>query len=284
MPPTSLTFTCTSSPAEAKTWFASLVEDQPLLMSVVASVADGLIADPGRHDNPRWWAGREEGADGEIVAAFMHTPPHPLHIAVATTDQAAQLAEHLAAQRDSLPGVGGRRSPAEAFRDAWTRCTGAGATTSMEVGAFDLPQRAHVPFDVPGGYRHARADELALADAWAQDFVDAIEHTHRKAGSLHDHIASGRVGFWVDTQDRPVSMAYASPANGGVTRISGVWTPPDVRGHGYASAVVASVSNEQMDLGNLCMLYTDLANPTSNKIYQAMGYRRIGDNISIEFS
>lgn len=284
MPPTSLTFTCTSSPAEAKTWFGGLIAEQPLLMSVVASVADGLIADPARYESPRWWAGRAGGEDGDVVAAFMHTPPHPLHVGVATADEAAQLADHLALQGDSLPGVGGRREQAEAFRDAWVARTGAEATTEMEVGAFDLPQRAAVPFDVPGSHRHARPEELPLADRWAQDFSDAIEHTHRKAGSLHDHIASGRVGFWVDAEDRPVSMAYASPANGGVTRISGVWTPPELRGRGYASAVVAAVSNEQMDLGHLCMLFTDLANPTSNKIYQAMGYRRIGDNISIRFA
>ena len=78
-------------------------------------------------------------------------------------------------------------------------------------------------------------------------------------------------------------MAYASPANGGVTRISGVWTPPELRGHGYASGVVAALSTARLDAGEACMLYTDLANPTSNAIYQAMGYRRVGDSISIAF-
>jgi predicted GNAT family acetyltransferase len=78
-------------------------------------------------------------------------------------------------------------------------------------------------------------------------------------------------------------MAHASLVNGGVTRISGVWTPVELRGRGYASAVVAALSSERMDAGESCMLFTDLANPTSNKIYQAMGYRRIGDNITIEF-
>ena len=78
-------------------------------------------------------------------------------------------------------------------------------------------------------------------------------------------------------------MAYASPASGGVTRISGVWTPPGLRGRGYASGVVAALSIARLDAGDACMLYTDLANPTSNAIYTAMGYRRVGDSISIAF-
>jgi predicted GNAT family acetyltransferase len=80
-----------------------------------------------------------------------------------------------------------------------------------------------------------------------------------------------------------VSMAYASPASGGVTRIAGVWTPPELRGHGYASGVVAALSAARLDAGEACMLYSDLANPTSNAIYGAMGYRRVGDSISITF-
>lgn len=281
MPPTSVTFQCTRDPAEAKSWFGRLIADEPALLSVIASVADGVLADPAQYKDRRWWAGRD--ASGQVVAAFMHTPPYPLHVAVATPEQAVALAQQLAAEWDSLPGVGGRSGPAEAFRDAWVRLTGSSARTIMEVGAFDLPARPTLPFTVTGHYRLARPEELGLVDRWAQDFSDSVEHTPRKVNSLAHRVAAGRVGFWVD-EGRPVSMAHASPANGGVTRISGVWTPVELRGHGYASAVVAALSAERMDAGESCMLFTDLSNPTSNKIYQAMGYRRIGDDITIAFS
>jgi len=281
MPLTSLSFTRTSDPAVAKSWFAGLVAREPVALSVVASVIDGLIADPTRYEGPRWWAGRT-GA-GEVVAAFMHTPPFPLHIGLAKPAEARHLAHVLAGQKDPLHGVGGMRAPAEAFRDAWVELTGSTAWTEMEVGAFDLPARPVLPFDVPGEYRHARTGELPLVDQWAHDFVDAVHDTPQRAPSLAAHVAAARVGFWVDS-GRPVSMAYASVSNGGVTRISGVWTPPALRGRGYASGVVAALSAERMDEGERCMLFTDLANPISNKIYQAMGYRRIGDNITIAFT
>ena len=78
-------------------------------------------------------------------------------------------------------------------------------------------------------------------------------------------------------------MAYASPANGGVTRISGVWTPPALRGPATRAGSSRPSARARLDAGEACMLYTDLANPTSNAIYQAMGYRRVGDSISITF-
>ncbi|WP_076263191.1 GNAT family N-acetyltransferase [Intrasporangium flavum] len=275
-----LTVHVTSDPAEARSWFAGLVDREPQALSVVASVTAGILHDPTRYPGARWWAGHD-GTD--VVAAYMHTPPHPLLVAFATPAEARALAATLAGQGDELPGVSGLREPTEAFADEWGRRTGAPVRTTMEVGRFALPERAVVPFAVPGAFRRATTADLPVVDAWHQDFVDAIEGPGRRAANpLDAHVADGRVGLWVD-DDAPVSMAYASPASGGLTRVSGVWTPPDLRGHGYASAVVAALSNERLDDGEACMLFTDLANPTSNAIYQAMGYRRVGDAVTMAF-
>jgi predicted GNAT family acetyltransferase len=281
MPPTSLSFTSTSDPAEAKAWIAELIEREPVSLSVIGSVTDGLVADPTRYQDPRWWAGREGDT---VVAAYMHTPPHALHIGLSTVEQARGLAAHLAAAEYHPPAVGGVREPAEAFADAWTRLGAAHATTVMELGAFDLPARPRMPFEVGGRCRLAGADDLDLVDAWARDFhAEALPNGSGHVPSLTPHVVDGRVALWV-VEDDPVSMAYASHAAGGVTRISGVWTPQTLRGNGYASAVVAALSNDRMDRGERCMLYTDLANPTSNAIYQALGYRRIGDSVTIRFT
>jgi predicted GNAT family acetyltransferase len=281
MPPASFSFPSTTDPAEARAWFADLVEREPVALSVIGSVTDALVADPSRYDTPRWWAGRD---GGHVVAAFMHTPPHPLHIGLSTADAARGLAEQLATEGYAPPGVGGLRESAEAFAAAWTNATGAGSTTVMELGTFELPARAVLPFEVRGSYRHAGEDDLGLVDAWSHDFhVEALSDEPAEVPSLAPHVADGRVGLWI-VDGRPVSMAYASKANGGVTRVSGVWTPPVLRGNGYASAVVTALSNDRIERGERCMLYTDLANPTSNAIYQALGYRRVGDSVTIRFT
>ena len=276
----SSTFTLVTDAAEARARFAGLVAREPEALSVVASVTQSLVTDPGRYAHPRWWAG--SAPSGEVVAAFMHTPPHALHVALATSDEARDLAALLAEAGDDLPGVGGERAPAEAFAQEWTARTGARAAVAMRQGRYDLPARPRVPFEVPGRFRVATAADTLLLDGWHQQFFDAIEGAGRAAPPLTRHLADGRVGLWEDAGE-PVSMAYASPASGGVTRISGVWTPPELRGRGYASGVVAALSAARMDAGETCMLYTDLANPTSNAIYSAMGYRRVGDSISITF-
>jgi predicted GNAT family acetyltransferase len=63
-----------------------------------------------------------------------------------------------------------------------------------------------------------------------------------------------------------------------------VYTPPGRRGRGYATALVAALSAELLAAGRrFCFLYTDLANPTSNRIYQRIGYERVCDSAEIRF-
>ena len=84
--------------------------------------------------------------------------------------------------------------------------------------------------------------------------------------------------------DRPASLVSVAPAVAGVARIGPVYTPPERRRRGYAGMAVAEVSRRLLARGvHTCMLFTDLANPTSNKIYAEVGYRRFGDWEEYEF-
>lgn len=68
-------------------------------------------------------------------------------------------------------------------------------------------------------------------------------------------------------------------------RIGYVYTPPEWRGRGYASACVAGLSQRVLDSGRrFCFLYTDLSNPTSNALYQRIGYEHVCNVIDYEFS
>jgi predicted GNAT family acetyltransferase len=67
-------------------------------------------------------------------------------------------------------------------------------------------------------------------------------------------------------------------------RIGPVYTPPDYRGRGYASACTAALSQQMLYAGyQYCFLYTDLSNPTSNRIYQNIGYELVCDIDSYRF-
>ena len=84
---------------------------------------------------------------------------------------------------------------------------------------------------------------------------------------------------------RTLAVAAVTVAQGGVSRVGLVYTPAEKRKRGYASMCVALLTARELTTpGRICMLYTDLANPTSNSIYQAVGYRRMGDAVELRFS
>jgi RimJ/RimL family protein N-acetyltransferase len=162
------------------------------------------------------------------------------------------------------------------------------ATPGMGLRMFRL-DAVTAPTGVTGTARAAMPADRDLLVRWSAGFsAEALPHLPPADPAvpidlrlgLPAQAPNGRLDLlWVwEVGGVPVSTAYLTRPASGVVRVSGVYTPPDLRGNGYASACVAAMSQRALDAGiTACMLYTDLANPTSNKIYQAIGYRPIGD-------
>ena len=138
--------------------------------------------------------------------------------------------------------------------------------------------------------RPAAPGRPGAAVRWWGEFgveaLGALEQDEEQNGRNVDHklaTPGNGIALW-EVGGEPVSaVGYGSPTPTGV-RIGPVYTPPEHRGRGYASALTAHVSAEQLAAGrDFCFLYTDLANPTSNKIYVAIGYRRVCDSIQYAF-
>jgi predicted GNAT family acetyltransferase len=138
----------------------------------------------------------------------------------------------------------------------------------------------------PGAWRLAEPGDGALIDRWSTGFAEdtGVESGESIGRDLASRVGDGRVFLWVDGGE-PVSLTATAQPIGGVVRVGPVYTPPDRRGRGFASALVAVVSQHALDAGNdCCTLFTDLDNPTSNRIYQAVGYRPICDVGMHEFT
>jgi len=276
----SLTVHATTDAAKFLAGITDLVAREPVLTSVVATNAARAVGDPQAFQDPYWvWM---EDPDGRPVAAAIHTPPRPPHLAAQHPEAGVALADHLAESGRPVCGIGGMRLVAEAFANRWAQLRPCRVPTIMDQGVYEATT-VSAPTGVPGSHRTSTASDVRLLNEWARGF---IAHTHQPlpAGEdiITDKIVGGAMWLW-EQEGEPVSMAYASPPAGGVSRVSWVYTPPEHRRHGYASAVVAAVTRAQLEVGNRCMLYTDLANPTSNGIYQAIGYRRIGDAVILAF-
>jgi uncharacterized protein len=215
--------------------------------------------------------------DGRVVAATMRTPPHNLILSELDDLEAiAPLLEDARAQFGSLPGVVGPKDAVARFAAAWG------------PARLELAQRAfradHVaaPAGVPGRMRDYERRDRELAARWMEAFTEEAlpeppPESSEEFVDRREEDPDGGLVIWEDGGE-PVSMAGFGGRTPNGIRIGPVYTPPERRGRGYASAVTAAITQRLLDGGlRFCFLFTDLANPTSNSIYQRIGYEPVSD-------
>jgi uncharacterized protein len=261
----------------------------PLLLAdearhnLILGLAGTLRDQPGRYADYVLLVVEDEGT---ACAAALRTLPFRLVLAQPASRDALLA---LAAAVDDLPGVVGGVPEASDFADAWTARTGAVARIESQQGVYAL-DRVVPPRAAPGSARPAAEADRPLLLPWLRAFsLEAMGEpsADEELNRMIDIRLAGDpdYGFvlWED-DGRPVSVTgFGSPTPSGM-RIGPVYTPPELRGRGYASALVAQVSQAQLDAGRrFCFLYTDLANATSNKIYVDLGYERVCDSLQIGF-
>ena len=270
---------------------AFLAEAEPLLLAdearhnLILGIAGTIRDAPDLYPLRSLWLVRE---DGEVVAAALRTPPYNLILARPRSSAAlAALAEAVAAEE--IPGVVGTEPEIHEFAELWSQHNGVPGRVNMRQGVYALDQVELVP-NVPGSARVATVDDRELALRWWIAFGEEVLHEggpgRERAEASVDHKLSSPTGgllLWEDGGE-PVSLAgWGGPTPNGI-RIGPVYTPPALRGRGYATAVTAELSQRQLDGGrSFCFLYTDLANPTSNAIYERIGYRRVAEAAEIVF-
>jgi hypothetical protein len=216
-------------------------------------------------------------ADGKVVAAFVQTPPRGPLLGVMDAESARALAKVLG----PVPKVMGEDAAARAFAAATGRAWGVFRAERL----FRLGEVTE-PGPVPGGAaRRAAAQDVPLLEGWFADFAEYVGEGGRQDFHVPERVADGRVLLWEDEAGRPVSMIGWSVRVAGQVRVAPVYTPAELRGRGYAGAAVAQASRELQRSGaEPVLLFTDLANPTSNALYQRIGYRPIVDYAVVEFT
>ncbi len=215
---------------------------------------------------------------GRTCAAALRIPPWPLLASELDAGDAGALVEAWIAEDPAVPGVSAQAATARAIVAAWIGRAGGRAECRMREAMHLLSEVRDPPRPASGRLRRAGEGEQSLLVAWERAFlVEAgVTGLEVAARTVAARLADGAQLVWDD--DGPVSTLTLSPAIAGVRRIGPVYTPPGHRRRGYASSAVAAASRWALAGGaSRCMLFTDLANPTSNKIYAAVGFRRCGD-------
>ncbi|MER5358754.1 GNAT family N-acetyltransferase [Streptomyces sp. NPDC002785] len=215
-----------------------------------------------------WW----RGADGEVAGTLVHTPPYPPLLGTVAPEAVVPLAAAL-----PLTGINADRATAEALAATWP-----GHRVDQEQRLYRL-ETLVPPSPAPSGRpRAATAADRELLVRWHLAFADQVGQPGTHAERLVDErTASGGLTLW-EADGSPVSMAGVSPRIAGTVRVATVYTPSEHRGRGYAAAVTAEVSRAAREAGaEEVLLFTDLANPTSNGVYQRIGYRAVSDRLLI---
>jgi uncharacterized protein len=259
-----------------------LLEDEAR-HNLILGLAAGLRDHPTLYPDYRLWLVEDGGA---TVGAALRTPPHNLAVARPRAEGAL---EALAASiDDELPGVVGALPEAEAFAALWSGRAGASARGRVALKIYAL-EAVRAVAGVPGRSRDATpADRPLLLDWWR---AFSIEVGHARQGddpevarAVDRRLTADGAGFMLWEQDGPVSFASFGGQTPNGIRIGPVYTPPPLRGRGYASALVAELSARLLSGGRrFCFLYTDASNPASNKIYQRIGYEYVCDSAEIVF-
>jgi RimJ/RimL family protein N-acetyltransferase len=222
-----------------------------------------------------WWA----EPDGAVRAALLQTPPYPILLTDLPPGAATALAAELAARGHHPPGVNAAPQPAEEFAAAWTRRTGQVSRVGMRMRLYEL-SRLQPPEPPPSGQaRTAQERDRDLLVAWLDAFHEEAAPIGPRESEqvVDDKLSFGGLVIWEHT-GAPVSLAGRTQPAGGLARIGPVYTPPERRGHGYGGAATAAVTQAALDGGaEGVVLFTDLANPTSNTLYQRLGYRPVSD-------
>lgn len=255
--------------------------------NLMIGLSHALAQHPERFDTSPYLAAIDH--DGVIVAAALMTPP--ANLVLSHTEEPAAI--HLVAADvkrgySALPGVFGPSDVSRSFAECWRGLTRQPYALHMAQRIYRLESVTPSP-GAPGSLRRAGPSDRELVIEWMTAFhveagsaVDPARAALRAAETRLDSPDSA-LYFWIDGS--PVSLTgYTGPTPNGI-RVGPVYTPPEHRGRGYASACVAALSQRLLDSGRkFCCLFTDLSNQTSNHIYQAIGYRPVCDADEYRFA
>lgn len=256
--------------------------------NLMLGLMTSLIFKPDLYPSQPYFAVMETA--GRPVGAALMTPLHNVTVSLGAGPEALRaLAEDVRAFRPDTPGVTGPAPAAQRFAEAWQTLTGQTFRHALAKRIYKL-ERVIPPAPVGGALRRAGEPDRALLLAWITAFqvaafgsadAGAVTRTVHNMLTLPPEYRS--TYLWEDPY--PVALVSCGGPTPNSLRVGPVYTPVEFRRRGYASALTAAVSQLILDQGRrFATLFTDLANPTSNKIYQAIGYVPVCDADEYRFA
>lgn len=256
---------------QAGPWLEQEEARNNLILGIAANIAS---KPPDQRQEHYFWVVKQ---DKQVAGAAFWTPPYKLSLTLMEPEALAALARKVQKTFPELPGISGPQELLPAFIRAW-HAPGLQAELQMSNRLYQLDKVETVP-SRPGQIRPASLDKKELLVHWCKQFHTEI-HTPDPVDEkviVEGYLKEKRLFVWEEGGGIQ-AMAGCSGLTAHGARVNMVYTPPGLRKRGYATSLVAALSQRLLDSGKkFCVLYTDLLNPTSNSIYQKIGYRPVCD-------
>ncbi|MFC5604522.1 GNAT family N-acetyltransferase [Sporosarcina koreensis] len=241
----------------------------------------------GKYENP-FMAVVSDGE--EVLALLQMTPPHPLNLIIVDEGKKHEtidfIIRELLGNSIAVPSVISLKEWAILFANKWEEQTGESQKLLMDQGLYRLDEIDETIEMSPGSWRYASGEDAPLIEKWFALFEEDANLDGTAPEIIKERVAAfleaREVFLWEDEGKVVSMMKKARPTKNSVT-VSLVFTPKEERKKGYARTMVAHGSKELLKEYEFCVLYTDMMNPTSNKIYKEIGYKHIADSIHIGF-
>ena len=258
-----------------------LLEADPVRHTIALTALDALCR------------GREEPAllltvhdDGGLAGVVLRTRGWPLVLSALPAALADVVAAHVCATDQEVDAANGPVTSVEAFAAAYTARTGATVRIAMRERLYRLGTLIP-PSGVEGAARPAEGGDVDLLAGWQLAFlheaVAALRPPSDPRPAVHDAVTQGGLMLW-EVDGRPTAYATARRPLAGMSRVGPVYTPPAHRCRGYAGAVTAAATRWALDHGaRHVAIFTDLANPTTNRLYPRLGFRPVHDALEVRF-
>jgi len=255
------------------------------VFSLFLGVLQAIKAD--KYENP-FMATIEE--DGKVLALFQMTPPHPLNLIFADETRLEEIMDVFIKNMVELEihfnSIISLKPWAYKVVPKWENKSGMTHRLLMDQGVYRLNKVNEILDHSPGTWRYAKESDSSLIEKWFNLFesdagmpISPIEHVQERVAMF---LKEREVFVWEDKGKIVSMMKKSRPTKNGVT-VSLVFTPKEERRKGYARSLVAAISRELLKDYDFCVLYTDMMNPTSNKIYREIGYEKIADSVHLGF-
>lgn len=265
----------------------ALLQENEALNNLPIGIANAVRDGRRFGEDKPFFATIEE--EGSVTTAAVMTPPHLMHVFSQSSDEGkafGKLADYCVSSRIRVPGVVGTKDTAERCATIWSRRTGSGWGVERTMRVFELTSVKGIP-DAAGDFRLGDHRDVKFVCEWTRAFYAEIgekrgvEIDERQVRKL---MIAGNVAIWVDAEGAAVSLVCSNRRIVTGKVITLVYTPPEHRGNGYASACLARYSQQALDDGAaFCCLFADVANPDAIRLYERIGYNAVGDYLAVVF-